>query len=203
MALALHNPSLDSALQASLDDLRQANDELQASRARIVASADASAQIERNLHDGAQQHLVALAVKLRLARDSSPSADPRRCRAARRARPRVQDAIQQLRDLAHGIYPPLLMDTGWPRRCGPRRPRSPLAVTASADGPRAAIPQRGRGGRLLLLPRGAAERRQARPRRARHDHAARPAGELLFEVADDGPGFDPATTAGAARACRT
>src|SRR6476660_1882791 len=69
VALALHNSALDTALQASLDDLRVANDELRASRARIVATADQSRrQIERNLHDGAQQHLVALAVKLGLAR---------------------------------------------------------------------------------------------------------------------------------------
>src|SRR5213079_470243 len=69
VGLALHNSRLDTALQASLDDLRVANDELSASRARIVAAADSSRrQIERNLHDGAQQRLVALAVKLGLAR---------------------------------------------------------------------------------------------------------------------------------------
>ncbi|HWS47430.1 MAG TPA: GAF domain-containing protein, partial [Acidimicrobiia bacterium] len=69
VALALHNSALDTALQASLDELRIANEELRASRARIVATGDqARRQIERNLHDGAQQHLVALAVKLGLAR---------------------------------------------------------------------------------------------------------------------------------------
>ena len=67
VALALHNVQLDAALQASLDELQVRNDELQQSRARIVAAGDAERRkLERNLHDGAQQHLVALAVKLRL-----------------------------------------------------------------------------------------------------------------------------------------
>ena len=71
VGLALHNVQLDTALQASLDELRLRNDELQQSRARIVAAGDAERRkLERNLHDGAQQHLVALAVKLRLAGDA-------------------------------------------------------------------------------------------------------------------------------------
>src|SRR5206468_8235966 len=61
VGLALHNVQLDSALQASLDEVRRQAEELRASRARIVAASDAARrQIERNLHDGAQQHLVAL-----------------------------------------------------------------------------------------------------------------------------------------------
>ena len=86
VGLALHNVQLDSALQASLDELRNRNRELRASRARIVAASDNSRrQIERNLHDGAQQHLVAMAVKLGLARRLL-EADPRRGREdARRA----------------------------------------------------------------------------------------------------------------------
>ena len=69
LGLALHNVRLDSALQASLDELQVRNTQLVASRARIVAAADESRRrIERNLHDGAQQHLVAMAVKVGLAR---------------------------------------------------------------------------------------------------------------------------------------
>ncbi len=83
LGLALHNVRLDSALQASLDELRQRNQELRASRARIVAASDDSRrQIERNLHDGAQQHLVAMAVKIGLARrlmDIRSRPPPRPC----------------------------------------------------------------------------------------------------------------------------
>ena len=68
--LAFHNVQLDAALQTTLDELRKQAEELRASRARIVASGDAERRrVERNLHDGAQQHLVALAINLRLARD--------------------------------------------------------------------------------------------------------------------------------------
>ncbi len=86
VGLALHNVQLDSALQASLDELRNRNRELRASRARIVAASDDSRrQIERNLHDGAQQHLVAMAVKLGLARRLLASRSRHRREDARRA----------------------------------------------------------------------------------------------------------------------
>ena len=82
VGLALHNVELDSALQKSLEDLRLQAEELQESRARIVAASDAARrQIERNLHDGAQQHLVALAVNVRLARrlaETDPAGVPSR-----------------------------------------------------------------------------------------------------------------------------
>ncbi len=84
--LALHNVQLDSALQATLDEVRRQAEELRASRARIVATGDAERRkIERNLHDGAQQHLVALAVNLRLPQDM-PTTTRKRPRDARRAR---------------------------------------------------------------------------------------------------------------------
>src|SRR5438477_12324651 len=74
--LAEHNVQLDSALQASLEEVRQKADDLQDSRVRIVTAADAERRrIERNLHDGAQQQLVALGVKVRLARQVA-SKDP-------------------------------------------------------------------------------------------------------------------------------
>ena len=113
VGLALHNVQLDSALQESLENLKRANEELRTSRARIVATGDAERRkIERNLHDGAQQHLVALAVNLRLTKDmlaDDPEAAAEMLDALGDA---VKDTIQELRDLAHGIYPPLLMDSG-------------------------------------------------------------------------------------------
>ena len=70
VGLALHNVQLDSALQASLDELQRANADLQESRLRIVTAGDAERRkLERNLHDGAQQQLVAMAVKLRLVEE--------------------------------------------------------------------------------------------------------------------------------------
>ncbi len=113
VGLALHNVQLDTALQASLDELRDTNEELRASRVRIVTAGDAERRkLERNLHDGAQQHLVALAVKLRLAKDAVVD-DPADAEAMiDEIRGNLQEAITELRSLAHGIYPPLLMSGG-------------------------------------------------------------------------------------------
>jgi signal transduction histidine kinase len=114
VGLALHNVRLDSALQASLAELAERNEELQASRLRIVTAADSSRRaIERNLHDGAQQHLVALAVKLGLARQIAEDGETETVLALLEdLRGDVQVTIGELRELAHGIYPPLLRDRG-------------------------------------------------------------------------------------------
>jgi signal transduction histidine kinase len=113
VGLALHNVGLDSALQASLDELEVRNAELVASRARIVVAADESRrQIERDLHDGAQQHLVALAVKVGLVKQLLGS-DPDTAQGLlEELRDDVQATLTELRNLAHGIYPPLLRDRG-------------------------------------------------------------------------------------------
>ncbi|CAN5432190.1 hypothetical protein BH10ACT2_BH10ACT2_07620 [soil metagenome] len=128
VGLALHNVQLDTALQASLDELRDTNDELRASRVRIVAAGDAERRkLERNLHDGAQQHLVALAVKLRLAKDSVVD-DPADAESMiDEIRGDLQEAIAELRALAHGIFPPLLVSGG-------------LAEALPAAASRAALP---------------------------------------------------------------
>ena len=119
LGVVLHNRALDAALQTTLDDLRRTNAELRASRARLVSAADAERRrIERDIHDGAQQHLAALAVNLGLARQLLGD-------DARRTRPTVdglldemqadvRETIAQVRDLAHGIYPPLLRQAGLP-----------------------------------------------------------------------------------------
>ena len=113
IGLALHNVQLDTALQASLDELRVRNQELQDSRARIVAAGDSERRkLERNLHDGAQQHLVALAVKLRLARDAVEDDPADAMGMIDEIKGDVQTAIAELRALAHGIFPPLLVSGG-------------------------------------------------------------------------------------------
>lgn len=113
IGLALHNVQLDTALQASLDELKLRNQELQESRARIVAAGDAERRkLERNLHDGAQQHLVALAVKLRLAHDAVEDDPEDAMGMIDEIKGDVQTAIAELRALAHGIFPPLLVSGG-------------------------------------------------------------------------------------------
>jgi signal transduction histidine kinase len=104
--LVLKNVGLSADLQARLDDLR-------ASRQRLVHAQDLERRrLERNLHDGAQQHLVALKVKLGLA-EMLLSRDPAKAAATlEQIKGDADEALETLRDLARGIYPPLLADKG-------------------------------------------------------------------------------------------
>ena len=126
---------MDEALQATLVDLRTSNAELQASRARIVAAATAERRrIERDLHDGAQQHLVALAVGLRLLRDGLPADSPD-LELLDELDGGARAAVAELRNLAHGIYPPLLRDAGLAAALRAVAARSPLAITVVDERP--------------------------------------------------------------------
>ena len=127
----LHNRALDAALQTTLDDLRTSNAELSASRSRLVSAADAERRrIERDIHDGAQQHLAALAVNLGLARDGLAATDsPDRRGLLDEMQADVREPIAQVRDLAHGIYPPLLRQAGLPEAL--RAARGPQPATRS------------------------------------------------------------------------
>jgi signal transduction histidine kinase len=113
LGLALHNVRLDSALQASLRELEIRNAELQSSRERIVTAADESRRrIERDLHDGAQQHLVALAVKVSLIKAQLATNPDTAALLVDEIRGDLRDTLVELRELAHGIYPPLLRERG-------------------------------------------------------------------------------------------
>ena len=126
VGLALHNVQLDTALQASLDELRPRTG-FSASQVRIVAAGDAERlKLERNLHDGAQRR-VSLAVKLRLAKDAVVD-DPADAEAMiEEVSGDLPNAIAELRAPAHGIFPPLLMSGG-------------LAEALPAAAARAALP---------------------------------------------------------------
>jgi signal transduction histidine kinase len=134
VGLAFHNVKLDAALQTTLDELRRHAEELRESRARIVASGDAERRrVERNLHDGAQQRLVALAVNLRLARDVIVDDADAGSEMLDQLIVEVQETIQELRELAHGLFPPLLIDGGLVQALRAAANRSPLAVDVVAD----------------------------------------------------------------------
>ena len=97
----------------SVDELRREVDELRASRARVAAGADGERRrIERSLHDGVQQHLVALAVNLQLAREVA-DAEPGAVKPLlEEISQDVREALESVRVLAHSIYPSLLLDRG-------------------------------------------------------------------------------------------
>ena len=161
--LAFHNAQLDSALQTTLDALRKQADELRESRARIVASGDAERRrVERDLHDGAQQHLVALAINIRLARDIVADDPAGAGEMLGQLADDVQLTIKELRELAHGIYPPLLADSGLGDALRAAASRNPLRVQVTVADEVGRYRGRGGGRDLFLLPGGTAERGQAR-----------------------------------------
>jgi signal transduction histidine kinase len=195
--LAFHNASLDSALQTTLDALRKQAGELRESRARIVASGDAERRrVERDLHDGAQQHLVALAINLRLVRDIVAEDPAAADEMIGQMADDVQLTIKELRELAHGIYPPLLADGGLGDALRAAAGRSPLSVHVTvADGVGRYCSEVEAAVYFSCL--------EALQNAAKHAQGAtvklgvwEESGGLLFAVSDDGPGFDPQAVRG-------
>lgn len=169
-------------------------DELRASRARIVESAEQERhRLERDLHDGAQQRLTSIQIKLALAREHAP--DGKLAAELDEVASEAATAASELRALAHGIYPPLLHDAG----LGPAL-RSvagwatiPVRVVDHGVGRAAA-------GTELAIYFCALEALQNVSKHAGKSARAvvtlsRAVGEVDFEVRDDGAGFDPAAHA--------
>jgi signal transduction histidine kinase len=194
-ALALRNVRLGSALDESMEELRRQAEALRESRARVVVAADAERRrIERNLHDGAQQHLLGLAVNLKVARELQ-SADPERSAAIlAELSNEVHAALDELRDLAHGIYPPLLAERGLADAIRTALTRSGLAGSVRADGI-------GRHpadveATIYFCCVEAIQNAAKQSADAVSVNLWEEAGEaLMFEVADDGPGFEPGQVA--------
>ncbi len=106
-------------------------DEIRASRTRIVQAADdARRKLERNLHDGAQQRLVALSVSLRLAEAKLASDPDSAASILAAAREELAHALEELRELARGIHPAVLTDRGLPAAIESLVARTPLPVEA-------------------------------------------------------------------------
>jgi PAS domain S-box-containing protein len=127
-------PATFTGYVRDITDRLRAEEELKTSRARIVEAADDERRrIERNLHDGAQQHLVSLALRLRSATESLEDGDPA---AARELLEQVDlelaVAIEELRELAQGIHPAVLSERGLRPALEGLASRSPLAVRIAA-----------------------------------------------------------------------
>jgi signal transduction histidine kinase len=185
--LVLKNVGLTADLRARLEDLR-------ASRQRLVAAQDQERRrLERNLHDGAQQHLVAIKVKLGLA-EALATKDPDKARAALHdLQADADEALNTLRDLARGIYPPLLADKGLGAALEYQARKATLPVSIEADG----IPRFAQEVEAAVY-FSVLEALQNVQKYARASAASvrlwSRDGYLRFEVADDGAGFDEAHT---------
>jgi len=182
--LVLRNVRLTAELHARIDDLR-------ASRRRLVQAQDTERQrIERNLHDGAQQQLVALNVQLTLLEDAAD--DPGEVREITgELRAGLHAALDDLRALARGIYPPLLADQGLSAALHAQAGKAPLPVEIEADGI-GRYPREAEAAAYFCI-------LEALQNVAKYARASRatvalscPDRYLGFTVTDDGDGFDPA-----------
>jgi signal transduction histidine kinase len=185
--LVLKNVGLTADLQARLVDLR-------ASRQRLVAAQDDERRrLERNLHDGAQQHIVAIKVKLGLA-EMLATRDPEKARAAvAELKHDADEALETLRDLARGIYPPLLADKGLPTALQAQARKATLPVTIEDDGI-GRYPQDTEAALYFCI-------LEALQNIQKYAHASsavvrlrEEGNRLSVEVADDGRGFDVSST---------
>jgi signal transduction histidine kinase len=192
----------DLAAQAGLvlrnvaltEQLRMRLEELHASRQRLVGAQDEERRkIERNIHDGAQQQLVALAVKQRLAASLIGKDDERASAMLAELQIETNAALDDLRDLARGIYPPLLADRGLAAALEAQARKAALPVSVDADGI-GRFPQDVEATVYFCT-------LEALNNVAKYAEATRATvrlsngnGELRFEVTDDGRGFDSAST---------
>jgi signal transduction histidine kinase len=186
-AMALDNHQLVAQVTSSLR-------EVQDSRARIAASADAERRrIERDLHDGAQQRLVALRIKLGLAEEALLD-DPGRSRELlHEIGDETVEALEDVRSLAHGVYPALLMQRGLRDALRDAALRSPVRVQVEAHGIGRYPPEVESAVYFCCM--------EAMQNAIKHGVGASliaialsDDGRLRFEVADDGGGFDTVGT---------
>ena len=183
--VALENQRLAAKTAALLREVQQ-------SRARIAASADEERRrIERDLHDGAQQRLVALRLRLQLAAELLAKDHDRGTAMVEQLGLDAEAALEEVRSLARGVFPSVLEDRGLAEALQSAGLRSPLPVVVVAQ----------RGRRYAHTVESAAYFccLEAMQNAAKHATGASRLtitlaernGDLTLEVADDGPGFDP------------
>ena len=185
--LVLRNVGLTAELRQRLEDLRS-------SRQRLVRAQDEERRrIERNLHDGAQQHLVAIKVKIGLAQMLVGKAPEQAKATVTALKVDADEALETLRDLARGIYPPLLADKGLVVALESQARKVSVPVTVIADGVQRYAQEVEASVYFCVL-----EALQNVQKYARASHVTvRISGDertLRFEVEDDGAGFDVTTT---------
>jgi signal transduction histidine kinase len=169
-------------------------EELRASRRRLVAAQDAERRrVERNIHDGAQQQLVALAVKLRLV-DQMVERDPAKSRELlAQLQAQANETLEDLRDLARGIYPPLLADEGLAAAVAAQARKVPVPVDVRPDGIGRYDQELEAAVYFCVLEALQNITKYAQASRVeiglRHEDT-----RLTFTVSDDGVGFDRAAT---------
>ena len=179
-AMTLENARLHAEVRAQLEEVR-------ASRARIVGSADAERRrIERDLHDGAQQRLLTLSFRLRAAIKRSADVDPALHEDLAEADDELRHAIEELRNLARGIHPTILTDEGLGPALGSLVDRAPMPVQLTSV-PDRRLPSPIEAAAYFVVA-------EALTNAARHAgtsaevSASLSDGNLIVRVSDEGPG---------------
>jgi signal transduction histidine kinase len=168
-------------------------EDLRASRQRLVTAADEARRgLERNLHDGAQQQLVALRITLGLARQIVTTAPQEAAELLAETERQAEDAVQELRELAHGIYPPLLAELGLPAalEAHARKAAVPVLLQAAELGRYSQDIEAAVYFCVLEALQNIAKYAAASGARVLLGHDGQ---SLMFTVEDDGIGFDQAT----------
>ena len=186
--LLLRNIGLNQQLQAKLT-------ELQASRRRIVAAADDQRRrIERDIRDGAQQQLLAIAAKLAAAESVAGQDEERERALVAQLKAETSGALETLRELARGIYPPLLADQGLTAAVTTQAGKAPVPVEVDAAGI-GRYPAEIETAIYFCCVEALQNAARHAPGSAVRISLAGDRGQVMFTVTDDGPGFDPAASA--------
>lgn len=181
-----------------VSERKRQEEEVRASRSRIVAATDAARRrLERNLHDGAQQRLAALSLSLRLAESRLPSDPAQAAELLTTARDELARALDELRELARGLHPNVLTDRGLGPALESLVLRSPFPVDVEVPGERLAPAIEAAAYYVAA---------EALANVAKYAHAGSAAvhiaedderGEIVVEVMDDGiGGADPSRGSG-------
>lgn len=185
--LSLENEHLQAEIRAHLEEVR-------ASRTRIVEASDAERRrLERNLHDGAQQHLVALSLALSVARaqkwtDANPELETSLAEAAKL----LDCALSDLRDLARGLHPKILTDKGLSPALESLAERSIIPAVVTATFP-TRLPILVEATAYFIVAEALANVTKYAEASAVTVYAAHINGKLVVEVVDDGVGGADAT----------
>jgi signal transduction histidine kinase len=188
--LALENERLQAELRAQLAELR-------ASRARIVSAGDEQRRrLERDLHDGAQQRLLALGLALQLARAKLGSEANGAAELLDEAESELRAALDELRELARGIHPAVLSEQGLAAALKTLAERSPVPVTIAEVPEQRLAPPTEAAAYFLVSEALANVAKYARASRARVS-VAQLDGRVLVDIDDDGVGgADPSRGSG-------
>jgi len=188
VGLVLKNVGLREQLLARLEEIR-------ASRQRLVAAQDEERRrIERNIHDGAQQHLVALAIKLSLTESMIGTDTDGERELLAELRRDAAGAVEDLRDLARGIYPPLLASGGLVTALAAQAKKAPVPTSVTADGV-GRYPQDVEAAVYFCVLEALQNVAKYACASSAQVQLAASGHDLVFEVSDDGAGFDPGSEA--------